>query len=105
MVWQALEDGIELSVRLTPKARQERLAGTSEGADGRPYLNAWVRSAPERGQANAALRALLARELGVPASKVALVSGATARLKRWHITGDSGQLGAQVALWAEQRSA
>jgi uncharacterized protein len=51
-------------------------------------LKARVRAAATEGEANAALGALLlARAAGVPPRSVALVSGATARIKRLTIAG------------------
>ncbi|MBC7158183.1 MAG: DUF167 domain-containing protein, partial [Rhodobacteraceae bacterium] len=40
---------------------------------------------PEAGRANAAVQALVARALGVAPSRLALVSGATARDKRFRL--------------------
>ena len=55
-------------------------------------LKARVRAAPSEGEANAALQALIARALAVPARDVSLVGGATARIKRLRIAGDGPTL-------------
>ena len=51
---------------------------------------------PDKGKANAAVVALLARALGVPKSAVSVVSGETSRLKTLAIAGDSAALAAII---------
>ncbi|MBE1710334.1 MULTISPECIES: DUF167 domain-containing protein [Mesorhizobium] len=82
------ENGIDLFVRLTPKSSLDRLEGVETSADGRSHLKARVRAVPENGAANHALKRLVAKTLGVPASSVSVVAGGTARLKTLRITGD-----------------
>jgi uncharacterized protein YggU (UPF0235/DUF167 family) len=82
------DDGVDLFVRLTPKAALDRLEGVETSADGRSHLKARVRAVPENGAANQALQRLVAKALGVPASAVSVVAGGTARLKTLRIAGD-----------------
>ncbi|HEV7257129.1 MAG TPA: DUF167 family protein [Bosea sp. (in: a-proteobacteria)] len=100
--WTAVDDGLRLTVRLTPRGGRDAIDGVETLADGRPILKVRVRAAPSDGEANAALIALLARELDLPRSGVALVAGATARLKTVALTGDAqslvGRLKAKIAL-------
>jgi uncharacterized protein YggU (UPF0235/DUF167 family) len=86
------DGGVDLFVRLTPKAALDRLEGVETSADGRSHLNARVRAVPENGAANQALERLLAKALGVPASTVSVVAGGTARLKTVRISGDPAML-------------
>lgn len=86
------DDGIDLFVRLTPKAAVNRLEGVETAADGRCHLKARVRAVPENGAANQALQRLVAKALGVPASAVSVVAGATARLKTLRVLGDPAAL-------------
>ncbi|CAN7195153.1 DUF167 family protein [Mesorhizobium sp. LjNodule214] len=86
------DDGIDLFVRLTPKAALDRLEGVETTADGRSHLKARVRAVPENGAANQALEKLLAKALGVPASAVSVVAGGTARLKTLRVAGDPAAL-------------
>lgn len=86
------ENGIDLFVRLTPKSSADRLEGVEISADGRSYLKARVRAVPENGAANQALQRLVAKALGVPASAVSVVAGATARLKTLRVNGDPAEL-------------
>ena len=51
-----------------------------------------MRAAPSEGEANAALVRLIAKAVGVPPRDVALVAGATGRIKRLTIAGDGPTL-------------
>jgi len=64
--------------------------------DGSAVLRMRVKAVPDKGKANAAVIALLAKALGVPKSSVTLVSGDTARLKTIQIEGDPTTLAAGV---------
>lgn len=90
-------DGIDLFVRLTPKAASDALDGVETAADGRCHLKARVRAVPEKGAANSALEKLVAKALGVPGSSVAVVAGGTARLKTLRISGDPVELARRVS--------
>lgn len=77
---RALIDGEgRLALRVTPGAKVEVL----EIIAGR--LCAKVRAKPEDGKANEAVRELLARALGVAASRVELLRGATSREKQFRV--------------------
>jgi hypothetical protein len=80
-------DGVTLAVRLTPKGGRDAIDGVDQLADGTVVLKARVRAAPSEGEANTALIRLVAKAAGVPPRNVALVAGATARLKRLLILG------------------
>ena len=90
------EDGVDLFVRLTPKAAMDRIDGIETAADGRSHLKARVRAVPENGAANQALERLVAKALGVPGSAVSVVSGGTARLKTLRVAGDPAVLAKRV---------
>ncbi|MER8534696.1 DUF167 family protein [Mesorhizobium sp. M1005] len=89
-------DGIDLFVRLTPKAAMDRLEGMETSVDGRSYLKARVRAVPENGAANRALERLVAKALGVPASGVSIAAGGTARLKTVRVLGDTAALAKRI---------
>lgn len=80
--------GATLRVRVTPNAGADRIEGTEIRDDGEAVLRLRVSAVPDRGKANAAVTALVAKALGLPKSAVALVSGETARLKTLAIAGD-----------------
>ena len=90
--WTATADGIVLVVRLTPKGGRDAIDGVESLADGRCVLKARVRAAASDGEANAALVKLLAQEIGIAPRDVALVGGATARIKRLKVSGVASQL-------------
>ena len=73
---RALADGEgRLALRVTPGARTEGI----EIAEGRLLVK--VRAKPQGGAANAAVLTLLAQALGVAASRLQMLRGATARDK------------------------
>ena len=85
--WAVTPAGLLVVVRLTPRGGRDAIDGIEQRADGQCVLKARVRSAATEGEANAALVALLARAVHVPSRDVALVGGATARIKRLTIAG------------------
>jgi len=90
--WSLTAGGVALAVRLTPKGGRDAIDGIEALADGHVVLKARVRVAPSEGEANVALTRLLAKAAGVPPRDVVLVAGATARLKRFVISGDGPTL-------------
>jgi uncharacterized protein len=94
--WTVTSDGIVLTVRLTPKGGRDAIEGIEEMADGRSVVKARVRAAASEGEANAALISLIGRTLAVPPSRVTLVAGATARIKRLNVMGDTVAIAAAL---------
>lgn len=84
-----------LTVRLTPKGGRDAIEGIDQMADGRSVVKARVRAA-SKGEANAALVSLIARTLAVPPSRVTLIAGAAARIKRLNVMGDTGAIAAAL---------
>ncbi len=70
------------TVRVTPRASREAIAGVHDGA-----LKVALTAPPVEGAANAALIALLAKALGVPKRAVRIASGETGRVKRVEVEG------------------
>ena len=101
--WIAVTGGVLVDVRLTPRGGRDAIDGVERRADGRVVLKARVRAAPFEGQANAALCRLLADALNVAPRQVAVVAGATARVKRIEIAGEAKSLAERLtrALKAE----
>jgi uncharacterized protein YggU (UPF0235/DUF167 family) len=64
--------------------------------DGSAVLRVRVKAVPDKGKANAAVIAVLAKALDVPKSAVTLISGETARLKTVEIEGDPAALAARL---------
>jgi hypothetical protein len=71
-----------LSVRVTPRAAKPGIGEWRTDPGGRAFLEVRVAAAPADGAANDEVVKLLAKALGLPKSRLAIVSGQTARLKR-----------------------
>jgi len=74
--------GVELDVRVIPRAKRTEAAGLRNGA-----LVVRLAAPPVDGAANTALVAFLASTLGVPSRAVQLLSGERGRQKRILIAG------------------
>ncbi|TGX53727.1 DUF167 domain-containing protein [Sphingomonas gei] len=85
--WKLRPDGIEIAVRVTPRAGRDAFAA---GTD--THFTARLAAPPVEGAANSALVQLVAKAFGVPKRAVTLIAGDTARLKRLAITGDAHAL-------------
>lgn len=94
--WSRRGDAIVLSVRLTPKAARDEIAGLDHLSDGRAVLKARVRAQPQDGAANAALIRLLGKALRLPAAAIRLEGGATARVKTLLLDGDAAAIEAAL---------
>lgn len=81
------EGGIRIAVKVTVRARRSEIVGPVADAGGRTALAVRLAAPPVDGAANAALIALVAAELGVPKSAVAIGSGEKSRRKTVHVTG------------------
>lgn len=92
-------DKVSFAVRLTPKGGRDTIEGWEKAADGKAHLKARVSPPPHDGAANEALVALLARALGVAKSRVRIVGGASARIKRIEVDGDGPAIAARLPQW------
>ncbi len=95
--WRAEPDGVTLFLRVTPNAGVDRIEGVEQRDDGTTVLRLRVKAMPDKGKANAAVIAVLAKALDVPKSAITLVSGDTARLKTLRLSGDPAALTAALA--------
>jgi uncharacterized protein (TIGR00251 family) len=73
---------LKIKVRLTPRASRDEIAGYSDGV-----LRVRVTAPPVDGKANAALRKLIAKRLGVAPSRVTIERGAKGRDKLLAVEG------------------
>jgi uncharacterized protein YggU (UPF0235/DUF167 family) len=94
--WRAHAQGLDIAVRLTPRGGRDAIEGVETLSDGGAVLKARVRAAPEKGAANAALEALIAKVLGVPRSAVRVAAGAGSRLKQVRVQGDQDALASSL---------
>ena len=86
--------GVEISVRVIPRARRTELAGERQGE-----ILIRLSAPPVDGAANEALKAFLSTVLQCPQRAVSLLSGQTGRSKRLRIDGVS-EASARAALLA-----
>lgn len=92
------EDGLVITLRVTPKASRTDAVGVVETPDG-PALKIRVTAAPDKGKANAAVIALMAKTFSVAKSDVALLSGATDRRKVVHVSSIVSELATTADQW------
>lgn len=88
--------GLSLFVRVTPNAGRDVIEGVELRDDGNAVLRLRVKAVPDKGKANAAVVALIAKMMGVPKSAITLTSGDTSRLKTFAIAGDPSELQLQL---------
>lgn len=79
---QTTKAGVLLPVKARPAGKKNAITGEHDGA-----LKVTVTAAPEKGKANAAIVALLAEQLGLCKSDIALVRGATDGNKQFLLAG------------------
>lgn len=90
-------DHVRLTVRLTPNGGRDSIDGFETAADGAEHLKVRVRAVPEKGKANQAMIALIAKALGLAKNKVSLLSGDTQRKKILRIEAEPEDIGKRLA--------
>lgn len=88
-----------MRVKVTPKARRNRVEGLAPEADGAVALKLSVTAAPEGGKANEAVIRLLADEWGVAKTAISVVLGAADRRKLLHVAGEPAALRRRLEEW------
>jgi len=96
-------DGVTAAIRLTPKAKADRFAGLADLGDGTTAIKVAVTAAPEKGRANAALLALLAKEWRLPKSSLRLIAGETDRRKVVRIEGGDATVKRTLEDWLTRK--
>jgi uncharacterized protein len=90
-------DGLRVAVRLSPRARTDRLVAVAPSAAGGYVLKATVTAPAEAGRANETLLQLLARVWCLPRRDLSIIAGLTSRNKIVRVAGDPQRLVEQVA--------
>ena len=90
-------DGLRVAIRLTPRAKADRLLATAATAEGGRVIKATVTAPAEGGRANEALLRYLARVWCLPRGDFSIFQGTQSRNKTVHIAGDSRQLIEKIA--------
>jgi uncharacterized protein (TIGR00251 family) len=85
-------DGLRVAIRLSPRAKADRVVAIAEGAKGGRVLKASVTAPAEGGKANEALLRLLARAWDLSRRDLSIVAGATSRNKSVRMAGDPQRL-------------
>ncbi len=85
-----------LHLRVTPKAPRDAVEGVEQRPDG-AVLAVKVRALPDKGEANDAVVATLAKWLSEPKAGLRVAAGAKARLKQVFVAGDPADLMAKLA--------
>jgi uncharacterized protein len=91
------KDGVRVTIRLSPRARADRLIEIAMAADGRRVLKVSVTAPAQDGRANEALLHLLARAWHLPRRDLSIVAGWTSRSKAVRLAGDPQQLIDKIA--------
>lgn len=86
--YRIVGDYVRLSVRLTPNGGRDAVEGVEVNGDGEAHVKVRVTAVPEKGKANKALIALLAKRLGMAKSSIEIASGDTARQKNLRLYGE-----------------
>ena len=92
----------QLSIRVTPRSAKPGIGEWKVDPGGRPFLEVRVAAAPADGAANDEVIKLLAKALGLPKSRLSIVSGQTARLKRIELPLSEAELRERVASQAAE---
>jgi uncharacterized protein YggU (UPF0235/DUF167 family) len=87
--WRLRADGVDLAVKVQPRARRPAFGGLAPGG---AALRVAVAEAPEDGRANRAVCEAVARALNLPNSAVAVLHGGGSRQKTLRIAGDPATL-------------
>ena len=77
-----IEGGVEITIKAVPGASRDRIVGPLGDA-----LKVQVSAPPEKGKANQAIVALIAKTLGVSARSVSVTRGGTTPRKTIQIAG------------------
>lgn len=86
-----------LAVRVTPKSSRDAVTGLHAAANGSLSLAVTVTAPPDKGKANTAVIATIAKASGLPKSGFSIVSGETGRNKVLLVTGNPAALEALIA--------
>lgn len=87
--WRGVGEGIEVYIKLTPKAAKNAITGILADEGGGSFLKISVTAVPENNKANQALIALLSKALHIAKRDIIIKSGMTNTRKTIMIYGVS----------------
>ncbi len=91
-------DGLVIAARVSPKASRDSIIGVMPTLEGEA-LKIAVTAPPDKGRANAAVVAVLAKAFGVAKSSIAVIAGETDRRKTIRVSGDRAVLTTIAQQW------
>jgi len=94
--WTVNDDGLRLTVHLTPRASRDAVDAITLQSDGEAVLKVRVRAIPVNGKANVALVDTLAKAMQIPRSALTLEVGGRSRMKIVSIKGKPQELAASI---------
>ena len=90
-------DGVRVVIRLSPRAKSDRLRGIVATAEGRRAIKVSVTAPAQDGRANEALLRLLSQTWRLRPGDLSLGAGAGSRSKIVRVAGDPQQLLARLS--------
>ena len=87
--WRQVNEGIEVYIKLTPKASKNSILGILADEGGGSFLKISVTAVPENNKANQALITLLSKALHIAKRDIVIKSGMTSTRKTLMIYGVS----------------
>lgn len=103
-LFDLVSDGLQLRLKLTPKAKKTAINQVMEEADGTVVLKLSVTAAPEKGKANAALIKLLSKEWKLAKSDMEITAGELSRHKTLLLKGEAAVLKQRLLNWMKQNN-
>jgi uncharacterized protein len=97
------DDGLHLNLRVTPKAAKNAIGDVVADGQGCGVLKVAVTVVPEKGKANAAVIALLAKSWKLRKTDIEVVRGATQRTKTILIRGGDQDLATRLGKMLTQK--
>jgi len=97
--FSAAAGGVRVALRVTPKASRAAIEGLKPGAEGAVRLSVKVTAPADRGKANQAVIALLAKAWHIAPSRIRLIAGETDRNKILQVTAEADELLPALEAW------
>ena len=85
--WRTGKTGLQVFLRVTPGAARDAVEGLTDSAEG-TALKVRVGAIADKGEANRAAEAVLAKWLGIARTSVSLAAGGKSRLKTLEVAGE-----------------
>lgn len=101
MVYEQTKAGIVVRVRLTPNSSSCSIKGVFQNTEGGGALKISVTAVPEKGKANQALIAYLAKQLHLAKSRLEIISGETDCQKKVLIKDGGAEVISRLEEWVQ----